>query len=219
MGELEYRERGETLEPSGKAEISIIGVPPNQMLIDITVKAIRDNQWPRVEVKCGGRPGMNGQFQGSVKSITGLSEWRNIPSVGFAGNWPGGHSQTTSRIDRFDKDLFWTQIAGMSQVIGELMLLDPIVIDNVWGELTNAITSLPNEAFQSPTAAPERKDALLYKCGVIFSQVRAGAYSGAMKGLDKDLKKEISDWIVEKNQGPLLKQIDTAIAKCAQANR
>ena len=54
-----------------------------------------------------------------------------IPGIGLAGDWPGGWTQTYAQVDTeagphgFDKDYFVQQVAGLSQLTGELMLVKP----------------------------------------------------------------------------------------------
>ena len=71
-----------------------------------------------------------------------------IPGIGLAGDWPGGWTQTYAQVDTeagphgFDKDYFVQQVAGLSQLAGEFMLVKPLVIDLGWGTLKSALVTL-----------------------------------------------------------------------------
>jgi len=104
-----------------------------------------------VDVKAGSvAPGVNGGFQGTVKSPMNNGRAYKIPGVGLAGDWPGGWTQTYAQVDTeagphgFDEQYFVQQVAGLSQIAGELMIVDPRVIDLGWGALKSAIMKLPD---------------------------------------------------------------------------
>jgi hypothetical protein len=71
-----------------------------------------------------------------------------IPGIGLAGDWPGAWTQTYAQVDTeagphgFDQTYFVQQVAGLTQLAGELMLVDPRVIDLGWGTLKSAILKL-----------------------------------------------------------------------------
>ncbi len=46
----------------------------------------------------------------------------------------------------FDKEYFVQQVAGLSQLAGEFMLVKPLVIDLGWGGLKSAMVKLPDSA-------------------------------------------------------------------------
>ena len=83
----------------------------------------------------------------------------HIPGIGLAGDWPGGWTQTYAQLDTeagphgFDKEYFVQQVAGLSQLAGELMLVKPIVIDLGWGDLKSALVKLPDSDFVAPQNA------------------------------------------------------------------
>ena len=85
-----------------------------------------------------------------------------IPGIGLAGDWPGGWTQTYAQLDTeagphgFDKDYFVQQVAGLSQLAGEFMLVKPIVIDLGWGNLKSALVNLPDSGFVAPRKMPRR---------------------------------------------------------------
>ena len=69
----------------------------------------------------------NGGFQGRVKSPMNKGRAYQIPGIGLAGDWPGGWTQTYAQLDTeagahgFDQDYFVQQVAGLSQLAGDLM--------------------------------------------------------------------------------------------------
>ncbi len=122
----------------------------NSWLVETIARAATDNHWPRVDVKAGNvAPGVNGGFQGTVKSPMNKGRAYRIPGVGLAGDWPGGWTQTYAQADTeagvhgFDEHYFVQQVAGLSQIAGDLMTVNPIVIDLGWGALKSAIARLP----------------------------------------------------------------------------
>ena len=70
----------------------------NIWLVEAIARAATDNRWPRVDVKSGNAgPGVNGGFQGTVKSPMNKGRAYGIPGIGLAGDWPGGWTQTTRK--------------------------------------------------------------------------------------------------------------------------
>lgn len=218
MGELEGIEIGDEWMLSGRVAVSWLGfIQGNDFLIDTAIKAVKDNHWPRAEIKCSRRLGELGQLQANPRTAQYIGNRYTppIPGGGLAADWVGSHTQTFAGIKRFDKHLFVTQVAGMSQIVGNLMLVAPVVLDYVWGDLNVMIRDLPDGAFNDPTQASKLRDVLLDKDDAIFDEVRSGEYKGAIHKLE-NLKKKIIDWIVVANQAALIEKIDLAIAKCSQ---
>jgi hypothetical protein len=123
LGQIEFREVGDTYEPTGKLEPAFLWSRNNQMLIDKAIKAVRDHQWPRVMVQCVERPGINGGPQGIWYGMGKIAlEW-DLPAFATMGT-QGAYWATTARIDTFNKTHFVTEVAAMSQLTGELMLAD-----------------------------------------------------------------------------------------------
>ncbi|HZR22490.1 MAG TPA: twin-arginine translocation signal domain-containing protein [Vicinamibacterales bacterium] len=121
----------------------------NMWLVEAIARAATANRWPRVDVKAGNvAPGVNGGFQGSVKSPMNKGRAYKIPGLGLAGDWPGAWTQTFSQVDTeagahgLDEQYFVRQVAGLTQLAGELMLVHPRVIDLGWGTLKSAIVKL-----------------------------------------------------------------------------
>ncbi len=125
LGQVEYREVGEVLAPTGLVEPSMLWTRPNQVLIDLAVKAVKNNDWPRCAVQVPERPGLHGMLQGvwyGMGALAQAGQW-DIPAFATMGT-QGSYWATTARINTFDPNLFCTQVAAMSQLTGELMLID-----------------------------------------------------------------------------------------------
>jgi hypothetical protein len=220
---------------SGGLGTSLIDLNNNNLwLIEKIKQAAEDNHWPRVEAKAGRfvEPGVKGGMQGSVKSAVnkGRSYTPQIPGFGLAGDWPGCCTQTYAQMDTeagypgIDKHYFVTQVAGMSQMIGELMLVEPIVIDLGWGQLKSGLVCtaktfcdtqpvsgyLPDTAFTTPANAPAQREALLDLYEAAFRRVEHGEYDEAMSKL-QHMKAKITAWIVSPTA--LNAVIDGQIAK------
>jgi hypothetical protein len=181
----------------------------NIWLVEAIARAATDNHWPRVDVKAGNvGPGVNGGFQGSVKSPMNKGRAYRIPGIGLAGDWPGGWTQTFAQMDTeagahgFDQDYFVRQVAGLSQLAGELMLVKPLVIDLGWGTLKSALVKLKDSG------------SLVNQYAAAFRHVEAGALDKAKSGL-KDLASSVSASVVPDQQGPIKALVDGQLAKLA----
>jgi hypothetical protein len=117
LGQLEYREKGDALYPTGKPEVTRIFVQDNDRLIRKVIKAVKDNQLPRTYVHCPPRSG------GRWEAMGAIALERDIPGYGFSTDM-SAHWSLEARIDKFDKDLAWKQIAVATQLTGELMKTD-----------------------------------------------------------------------------------------------
>src|SRR5437660_9648909 len=90
-----------------------------------------------------------------------------IPGIGLAGDWPGGWTQTYAQVDTeagahgFDKEYFVQQVAGLSQLAGELMLVKPVVIDLGWGALKSAIVGLRESGLATEYESDIRSSTML----------------------------------------------------------
>src|SRR5262249_14623699 len=208
------------LPENGGVITSLIDVHNNNMwLVEAIARAATDNKWPRVDVKAGNvGPGVNGGFQGSVKSPMNKGRGYGIPGLGLAGDWPGGWTQTYAQIDTeagahgFDKDYFVQQVAGLSQVTGDLMTVKPIVIDLGWGELKSAIVKLTQTDFVAPQNAADDIQALVDQYSAAFRKVEAAANADA-RTLLKDLEATVSKRVVPEKRAAVNKLIDGQIAK------
>jgi len=117
LGQLEYREKGNDFFPTGKPEVTRLFVQDNDLLIQLAIRAVKDLHLPRTFVHCPPRSGGRWEAMGSVALE------RDIPGYGFSSDM-GAHWSTEARIDKFDKELAWKQIAVATQLTGELMKAD-----------------------------------------------------------------------------------------------
>ena len=143
-----------------------------------------------------------------------------IPGIGLAGDWPGGWTQTYAQLDTeagahgFDKDYFVQQVAGLSQLAGEFMLVKPLVIDLGWGTLKSALVNLPDSGFVAPHEPRAQRQTLVNQYVAAFRQVEAAALDEAKSTL-KDLAANISAWVVTDQQAALSTLVDGQLAKLA----
>jgi hypothetical protein len=142
------------------------------------------------------------------------------PGLGLAGDWPGGWTQTYAQIDTeagahgFDKDYFAQQVAGLSQIAGELMLVDPRVIDLGWGKLKSALMTLPDLGFTARDEGRVRREKLMQKYITAFRHVEASAFDRA-KGALEDLAADVMASVATEQQGALKELVDGQLAKLA----
>ncbi len=191
----------------------------NIWLVEAIAKAATDNHWPRVDVKAGNvAPGVNGGLQGSVKSPMNKGRAFRIPGIGLAGDWPGGWTQTFAQVDTeagmrgFDKDYFVQQVAGLSQLAGEFMLVKPIVIDLGWGEIKSALANLSDSGFVDRQNAAAQRQMLVNQYVEAFRKVEASANDVAKSTL-KTLTANVSTWVVTDKQAALNALVDGQISK------
>jgi len=207
---------------NGGVITSLMDVHNNNIWLTETIaRAATDNHWPRVDVKSGNAgPGVNGGFQGTVKSPMNKGRAYGIPGVGLAGDWPGGWTQTYAQVDTeagmhgFDKDYFVQQVAGLSQLAAEFMLVKPLVIDLGWGTLKSAIVKLPDSAFTVSREATSHRQTLINHYVAVFRHVQAAALTEARSALNR-LSTEISALVVNDRQGPLRELVDGQLVKLA----
>ena len=161
-------------------------------------------------------PGVNGGFQGTVKSPMNKGRAYGIPGIGLAGDWPGAWTQTYSQVDTeagpngFDKDYFVQQVAGLTQLAGEFMLVHPRVIDLGWGTLKSALVNLPDSGFVARPAAAHRA-ALLKQYVAAFRQVETAALDQARSTLH-DLAEHIAVAITTGRRDALTALVDAQLA-------
>jgi hypothetical protein len=208
------------LPENGGVITSLMDVYNNNIwLIEAIARAATDNRWPRVDVKTGDvEPGLNGGFQGRVKSPMNKGRAYQLPGIGLAGDWPGGWTQTYAQLDTeagahgFDKDYFVQQVAGLSQLAGELMRVKPLVIDLGWGTLKSALVNLADTGFVAPQEAATHRQTLVEAYVAAFRQVEAGALDKAKSTLN-GLVADISARVVTDQQGALRELVDGQRAK------
>jgi hypothetical protein len=199
---------------------SLVDVYNNNIwLVEAIARAATNNHWPRVDVKSGNAgPGVNGGFQGTVKSPMNKGRAYGIPGIGLAGDWPGGWTQTYAQADTeagmhgFDENYFVQQVAGLAQLAGEFMLVKPLVIDLGWGALKSALVKLPNFGFVSPHEAPALRRKLVNQYTAAFRQVEAGAHAEVRNVLNS-LWANISASVVSDQQAALSRLVEAQIAK------
>ena len=191
----------------------------NIWLIEAIARAATDNRWPRVDVKTGNvEPGLNGGFQGQVKSPMNKGRAYHVPGIGLAGDWPGGWTQTYAQIDTeagahgFDKDYFVQQVAGLTQLAGELMLVEPLTIDLGWGTLKSALVKLKDASFVVPQEAAAQRPKLVEQYVATFRHAEAGALDAA-KGALNELAANVVAAVATDQQGALGALIDGQRAK------
>jgi hypothetical protein len=123
LGQIEFVEDGDRLRASGRVDPSNLWVTNNQKLVDLAIKAVKDNDLPGVFVRVPQRPGRNGKSQGPWYGLGRRAIAMGKPGFATMGTM-GVYWATSSRIDRFDANLFCRQIATVLQLTGELMLAD-----------------------------------------------------------------------------------------------
>jgi hypothetical protein len=191
----------------------------NIWLIEAIARAATDNHWPRVDVKSGNTgPGVNGGFQGLVKSPMNKGRAYKIPGVGLAGDWPGAWTQTYAQLDTeagmhgFDKDYFVQQVAGLSQLAAEFMFVKPLVIDLGWGAMKSALVKLPDSGFAAGHEAAATRQALLNVYVAAFRHVESADLAGAQSTL-KALSAQIATSVTEDQQVALKALVDGQLGK------
>ena len=93
------------------------------------------------------------------------------------------------------------QVAGLSQLAGELMLVKPIVIDLGWGDLKSALINLPDSGFVARQNAATQRQTLVSQYVAAFRKVEVAAYDDAKSTL-KNLAANVSTWVVTENKLP-----------------
>jgi hypothetical protein len=163
-------------------------------------------------------PGINGGFQGTVKSPMNKGRVYGIPGIGLAGDWPGGWTQTYAQMDTeagaqgFDQHYFVQQVAGLSQLAAEFMLVDPMVIDLGWGKLKSALANLKYTGFAASHQAGEHRRTLVGQYVSTFRQVEAAAREEARSAI-RELMAGIANPVATEQQGPVRELVDRQLAK------
>ncbi len=191
----------------------------NAWLVETVARAATDNHWVRVDVKSGdAAPGLNGGRQARVRSPMNKGREFKIPGMGLAGDWPGGWTQTYSQMDTeagplgFDKNYFRAQVGGLSQIAGDLMRVDPKVIDLGWGEIKSAIAKLDDKVFLKADSSKEQRQALLDRYGAAFRAVEAGDHAKSQAML-KSLSASLPSQVAPDAGQKVAALIDTQMAK------
>jgi len=140
MGEMDYREVGGKVEATGLAEQSYLWTRNNQILIDAAIESVQKYGWSRAQVAVPERPGINGGLQqvwwgvgalgtrdtGSEEEPLSLCKvWHCLDVPGFGlGGFLGHYWSVEANISRWNKDLFRSQAATMTELTGVLMTAD-----------------------------------------------------------------------------------------------
>jgi hypothetical protein len=163
-------------------------------------------------------PGVNGGFQGTVKSPMNKGRGYKIPGCGLAGDWPGAWTQTYAQVDTeagphgFDENYFVAQVAGLSQITGEFMEVRPLVIDLGWGELKTALVTLKDADFVAAGDAGRRRQGLVQQYVDAFRKMAAGRHQRANSAL-KDLSASLSSAVIPDKHAAIIRLIDAQLAK------
>jgi len=121
LGQVEYRVSGDSFVATGLVEPSLLFTRNDPDLIAKAIKAVKEHNFPRVMVKCVERKGAHGRSQGLWYGLGSLAlEW-DLPAFTLMGT-QGAYWATTARLDKFNKELFYTQVKTMTQLTAELMM-------------------------------------------------------------------------------------------------
>jgi len=125
----------------------------------------------------------------------------------------------------FSPEYFVQQVAGMSQVVGNLMVVDPLVIDFGWGRLKSGLAcassvlcstpstgQLPDSQFMQPSTAPSMRSKLIFLYNVAITLLENGQYAQAKTAL-QNLRDAITSTIKDPNQTALNLLISAQLAK------
>jgi hypothetical protein len=112
----------------------------------------------------------------------------------------------------FDKEYFVQQVAGLTQLSGELMLVDPLVIDLGWGKLKSALVKLTDAAFVAPREAAATRQMLVAQYVAAFRLVEVAAHHKAGATL-KELAINVSASVAPERQLALHTLLDEQRAK------
>jgi hypothetical protein len=104
------------------------------------------------------------------------------------------------------------QVAGLSQLAGELMVVKPIVIDLGWGDLKSALINLQDSDFVSRQNSATQRQALVNQYVTAFRKVVVAANDDAKSAL-KSLAANVSAWVVPDKQAALNTLVDGQISK------
>ena len=127
-------------------------------------------------------------------------------------------TQTYAQVDTeagahgFDQDYFVRQVAGLSQLAGDFMVVKPLVIDLGWGTLKSALVNLKDSGFVRPIEATAHRQTLVNQYVAAFRHVEAAALDEAKLTL-KELAVNLGAWIVTDQQGALGGLVESRFAK------
>ena len=130
-GEMDYREVAGHVEAVGIPEQCYLWSRDNPVLIESAIQAVKDFDWPRVQVSAPERLGVNGGFQQiwwglgiqAMASYPYVLQPFDVPGFGL-GSFLGYYWTTRSGIERWNRDLHLTQVKAMTRLTGLLMYSD-----------------------------------------------------------------------------------------------
>ena len=124
LGQIQVAEgNGKPFRKTNRMELSSLWITNNQHLVDIAIRAVKDNHLRRVQVQAPGRKGIHGGEQGPWYGLGGIARRIGVPGASTMGSMTA-YWTTKARMDYLDADHFVNQIATMSQICGELMIAD-----------------------------------------------------------------------------------------------
>ena len=135
LGEMDYREVDGRVEPTGYAEQSYLWTRNNDILIDAAIQALDRYGWSRAQVSVPERAGSRGGLQQVWWGVgaLGLADtgyyncdvWHCLDIPGFGlGGFLGHYWSSAATIERWNKELFVSQAATMTELTGVLMSAD-----------------------------------------------------------------------------------------------
>jgi len=124
LGQIQVAEgSGQPYHRTNAAEFSSVWVTNNQHLVDMAIRAVKDNKLKRAQVQCPGRKGIHGGEQGPWYGLGSIARTLGVPGISTMGSMTGYWS-TKARMDYLDTAHFVNQVATMCQLCGELMTAD-----------------------------------------------------------------------------------------------
>ncbi|WP_372784277.1 hypothetical protein [Phenylobacterium sp.] len=123
LGQIEYVFDGEEIRPSGRSLPTWIYTNQNQQLVDVALKAAKDNHLRSAVIRAPGRPGVHGGSQGPWYGMGGGAQALGLPAFGGQGDL-GAYWAFSGRIDRFDPRSYRREVATFCQLTGYLMTAD-----------------------------------------------------------------------------------------------
>jgi hypothetical protein len=123
LGQMQVSEDGGHYHRTRLVEMSSVWITDNQNLVDLAIKAVKDNHLKRVQVQCPGRKGIHGGEQGPWYGLGGIARRIGLPGASTMGSMCAYWS-SKARLDYLDVPQFISQIATMSQICGDLMTAD-----------------------------------------------------------------------------------------------
>ena len=132
LGEMDYREVDGRVELTGYAEQSYLWTRNNDLLIEAAKQAVDRYGWSRAQVSVPERAGVRGGLQQVWWGVGALGQadtgyyncdvWHCLDLPGFGlGGFLGHYWSSAATIERWNKDLFVSQAATMTELTGVLM--------------------------------------------------------------------------------------------------